>query len=105
MDRHEQTCTSETKMKFEETEYGSPLSVRKELEELNIIPSSFEIKFISYDIETVPYTEETDGKIFSVQKPVSIGYYEGQTGEVFTGENLVPKFIGRLRELQVSILQ
>ena len=105
MDRHEQTCTSETKMKFKETEYGSPLSVRKELEELGIIPSSFEIKFISYDIETVPFTEETDGKIFSVQKPVSIGYYEGQTGEVFTGENLVPKFIGRLKELQVSILQ
>ena len=92
-------------MKFKETEYGSPLSVRKELEELGIISSSFEIKFISYDIETVPFIEETDGKTFSIQKPVSIGYYDGHTGEVFIGENLVPKFIGRLRELQVSILQ
>ena len=90
-------------MKFKETEYGSPSSVRKELEELGIISSSFEIKFISYDIETVPFIEETDGKTFSVQKPVSIGYFDGQTGEVFTGENLVPKFIGRLRELQVSL--
>ena len=101
MIRHERTCTSETRFKFHETEYGNPDSVREQLEQIRIVDPDFEMKFVSYDIETIPCKEESDGRIYIVQKPISIAYFDGENGDVFIGENLVARFLEKMEEIQV----
>ena len=101
MDRHLKVCSSETKMKFKECEYGSSLSARKQLEEIGILPVDYEIKFCSFDIETLPQKIKYDGKEFIEQKPVSIAYFDGENGHVFVGDNIVSQFLSRMEQIQV----
>ena len=38
-----------------------------------------------------------------MQKPITIAYWDGKFGEVFYGENMVEKFLARMKEIQVDI--
>ena len=103
MDKHEKTCSSETKMKFKEVEYGSQCPVRKTLEEDGILSVDFEIPYVTYDIETIPCLEKYNDDVITIQKPITIAYWDGESGDVFYGENMVEKFLIRMKEIQVSL--
>ena len=105
MTRHEKTCTADTKIRYKEAEYGSPDSIRQQLVDIGILDPEYEIEFISYDIETLCVEEEYDGIKFNVQKPISIGFFDGTRGDVFVGENIVERFIRKMKDIQVSILR
>ena len=97
LNRHEKTCRSTTKFRFKEIEYGGfHSSVRKSLEEIGVLAKDFAIPFVSYDIETIVCEEEYDGKFIKIQKPISIAYFDGKNGDVFTGEDLMKKFLDRM---------
>ena len=104
MDKHEKTCSSQSKMKFKEVEYGSQCSIRKTLEDDGILSVDFEIPYVTYDIETIPCEEKFNDNVVTMQKPITIAYWDGKSGEVFYGENMVEKFLARMKEIQVHIL-
>lgn len=88
-------------MKFKEVEYGGKGSARKSLEEAGVLSADFAIPFISYDIETIGCEENFEGHLVKIQKPISIAYFDGLKGKVFTGKNLMQKFLNRMNEIQV----
>ena len=104
MDRHEQTCSSKTKFRYKETEYGDPTGIREALEENGVLSPDFEIPFITYDIETISCEETFKEKTIMVQKPITIAYFDGVRGDVFHGDGLVEKFLQRMNEIQVKCL-
>ena len=101
MVRHEKTCTMETRFKFKEQEYGCPYSTRSELEELAVLTPDFEIKYVSYDIETISNVERVDDVDYTALLPISIGYYDGSHGNVYVGEKIVEKFLAKMAQIQV----
>ena len=74
------------------------------MEEAGVLGKDFAIPFISYDIETIGCEEEYDGRFIKIQKPISIAYFDGKNGDVFTGEDLMKKFLNRMNEIQVRYL-
>lgn len=101
MTRHKKVCSADARKRYREVEYGSPESIRKALEDKNIIDSSFEIPYVSYDIETLSVEEEVDGQKFIVQKPLSIAYFDGSHSETFLGHDIVRRFMNKMKEIQV----
>ena len=104
MDRHEKTCTSTTRMKYKETMYGTQDSVRRSLENEGILSPDYEIPFVTYDIETICKEENFNGQIIKIQKPITIAYWDGEFGEVYSGQNMVASFIKKMNEIQVKTI-
>ena len=72
------------------------------MEEAGILSNDFKIPFITYDIETLQVDELFEGRIVKKQKPISIAYYANESSDVFTGDDLVKRFLDKMNEIQVS---
>ena len=91
-------------MIYKELELGCSISTRQELEDLNVLDPAYRIKFITYDIETLPNEEIHGDRKVCVQKPSSIAYYDGENGKCFVGDKIVKQFLDRMKEIQVNNL-
>ena len=116
MNRHEQTCTDTTQMKYKQMCFGNQTSVRQDLiAEGIILPNDGSAKrFVAFDIESINCTETTRlfgmSTVSGCQKVISIGYTAnfGNYKDVIvrtnmdrlSGIELVNRFIQKMNELQ-----
>ena len=100
VERHEKTCSNQTKFKYSQVRYPIKNNVSTELKSLGI---HIDFQFLTWDIETLSNQNSFEfGKSVSLgeQKVVSIGIYGPNVEQVFLGDNCVSSFLRKIEEIQ-----